>query len=369
MRLAVLTFLVLAPAAFPQDAAAPEPSPYAAMGFPVTFNEEIITANDVARFLGDLPLEDLDPTTLRRNRDLLILRKINQRIAADLSLEVGEAELAEVIRRQIEVHQGEAKFYEWLAQQGLTLERFRNEQRQMITDQILKVMFHNGVSHDHRQLLPWRVGPTPREVEIAFKNDPEQRSGSLRARRLKFKVAVDPKTSQALSVKQYNEDLTDEQLAAEIEKDVRPRVDAAVAALEGGRPFADVARDHGVKDVEAMAREWLTLAGATEAEKFLAAAEPGAWSKPFRLPTGEYEIVLLVERSDPGGRKVTDPAVAEDYARRIRTLRATKWENFLRLRALNASTVEPPRVREEVRKVILASLKEAEDALKAMGLK
>ncbi|MCK6461827.1 MAG: hypothetical protein L6Q95_18255, partial [Planctomycetes bacterium] len=84
---------------------------------------------------------------------------------------------------------------------------------------------------------------------------------------------------------------------------------------------------------------------------------------------GEYEIVLLIERANPSERKVTDPAVADEYARRIRTLRATKWENFLRLRALSTSTVEPPRVRDEVRALILASLKEAEDGLRALGLR
>jgi hypothetical protein len=369
MRLRALpAIFLLATAAVPQEGP-PEPSPYAAMGFPVTFNEEIITANDVARFLGDLPLDQIDETTLRRSRDLLILRKINERIAADLSLEVGEAELAEYIRREIDIHQGEAKFYEWLAQQGLTLERFRIERRQMIIDQLLRILLQNGVSHDHRQLLPWRVGPTPREVEIAFRNDPEQREGTARVRRLSFRVDADAKTRGALSVRQLKDGLTAEEVAAEIEKDLRPRVEAALAALKGGKPFADVAREHGVKDVEAMAREWMTLGGATEAEKFLAAAQPGTWSEPIRMPGGEYEIVLLIERADPSERKVTDPAVAEEYARRIRSLRATKWENFLRLRALNSSTVEPPRVRDEVRKLILASLKEAEDALKALGLR
>jgi len=339
------------------------------MGFPVTFNEEIITANDVARFLGDLPLDQIDPTTLRRNRDLLILRKINERIAADLAIEVGDAEVAEVMRRQIEMRQGEAKFYEWLAQQGMTLERFRIEQRQMIIDQLLRILLQNGVSHDHRQLLPWRVGPTPREVEIAFKNDPEQRGGEARVRRISFKVSADPKMRSALSAKLVTEGMTAEQVAEELEKDVRPRVDAAVAALKGGRPFADVARDHGAKDVDAMAAQWVTPGVTTAADKFLTTAEPGTWSEPIRTQAGEYEIVLLVERTSPSERKVTDPAVADEYARRIRTLRATKWENFLRLRALSASTVEPPRVKEEVRKLILASLKEAEDALNALGLR
>jgi hypothetical protein len=369
MRIQVLCgVLLLAAAAAPQDAA-PEPSPYAALGFPVTFNEEIITANDVARFLGDLPLDQIDPMTLRRNRDLLILRKINERIAADLAIEVGEDLVAEIMRRQIDARQGEAKFYEWLAQQGTTLERFRIEQRQAIIEQQLKILLQNGVSHDHRQLLPWRVGPTPREVEIAMQNDPEQRGGALRARRLRFVVGPDPKTSQSLSVRQFKGELTAEQVAEELEKGVRPRVDAAVAALEAGRPFADVAREHGTPDVEVMAREWLTLGETTEADKFLATAEPGTWSAPIRQPGGKYEVLLLVERTDPTGRNAMDPAVADEYTRRIRALRATKWENFLRLRALNASTVEPPRVREEVRRLILASLKEAEDALRELGLR
>ncbi|HEX5138939.1 MAG TPA: hypothetical protein VFY93_18355 [Planctomycetota bacterium] len=369
MRFRLLPAILLLVAAAPAQDKSPEPSPYAVLGFPVTFNEEIITANDVARFLGDVPLDQIDPTTLRRTRDIMMLRKISERIAADLQIEIGDAELAEYIRRQIDLHQGEAKFYEWLAQQGTTLERYKIEQRQEIIQALLRILFQRGVSYDARQILPWRVGPTPREVEIAFQHDPEQRGGASRARRMWFRVSVDQKVRAALSVKQFQGELSAEELAAALEKDVLPRVEAVVAALKAGRPFADVARENGAKDVEAMAAEWVTLTGATDTEKFLATAKPGEWSEPRRMPTGEYEIVLLVERTDPSERKVTDPAVAEEYGNRIRSLRATKWENFLRLRALNDSTVEPPRVREELRKVILDSLREAEDSLNALGLK
>ena len=362
----LLVLLGIAAAAPEQDA--PEPSPYAAMGFPVTFNDEIITANDVARFL-DMKLEEIDPNTLRRNRDLLLFRKINERIAADLSIQVGDREVDMQMKREIDIHGGEAKFYEWLAQQGMTLERFKLERRQQIIDQLLRILFQSGVSADRTQLLPWRVGPTPKEIETAFRNDTARQGGALRVRCLRFTVDADPKKRSSLAARQALKGMPEEEVAAAIEADVRPRLEAALAALKE-RPFEAVAREHGVTDaeVEAMTKAWVTLGGTGEAEKFLATAAAGAWSPPIRQLNGAYEIVFLVERDNPADRKATDPAVAEEYARRVRTLRATKWEACLRLRALDDSMVEPPRVRDELRNQILASLREAEAALKALGL-
>ncbi|MFI5402161.1 MAG: hypothetical protein ACHQ1G_04430 [Planctomycetota bacterium] len=361
MRASVLVALLgLAPLAFPEGEA-PPPSPYAAMGFPVTFNDEIITANDVARYL-ETKLEDIDPNTLLRNRDILIFRKINERIAADLSIVVGDREVDAEIKKQIDVHGGDAKFYEWLAQQGTTLERYKLEVRQRGIDMLLKYVYQTGYTYDRSQLLPWRVGPTPREVETAFRNDPAQRGGALRVRRLFFTVDVESKVRAVLSVKQLK-GMSAADVAAAIEEAVRPRLEAALKALKE-RPVEDVAREHGARNVEAMMKEWVAVEGAN----FLATAEPGTWSTPMRLPSGAYEVVILLERDNPAERKTSDAAVSEEYAKRIRNLRATKFEAMLRLRALDESTVSPERVREDLRTQILESLREAEHALDALGI-
>ncbi len=365
MRVGVLLVLLGVAAAAPEEQAAPEPSPYAAMGFPVTFNDEIITANDVARYL-ETNLEEIELNTLRRNRDLLLFRKINERIAADLSIVVGDREVDAQIKQQIDTHGGDAKFYEWLAQQGTTLERYKLEVRQKGIEQLLNYLFQTGQTHDRTQLLPWRVGPTPREVETAFRNDPAQREGEVRVRRLRFTVDADPQKRRQLSVKQLR-GMTAEEVAAEIEADVRPRLEAALKALKE-RPFEEVAREHGAGNVEAMAKEWVKLDGSSEGEKFLAVAEAGTWSSPVRQESGAYEIVILLERDNPAARKSTDPAVAEEYSRRIRILRATKCQAMLRLRALDESMVSPDRVRDDLRSQILDTLREAEAALTALGL-
>lgn len=365
MRAAVLLALLGGMSAAAPEEEAPEPSRYAAMGFPVTFNDEIITANDVARFL-ETKLEEIAPNSLRATRDLLIVRKINERIAADLSIVVGDREVDAEVKRQIDLLGGDAKFYEWLAQQGTTLERYKLEVRQKGIEQLLKFLFQTGYTYDRTQLLPWRVGPTPMEVETAFRNDPVQRAGGLRVRRLLFTVDADPQMRGKLSVKVLK-GMTAEEVAAAIEADVRPRLEAALEALKG-RPFEDVAREHGAKDVEAMAKQWIALKGANEAEKFLAVAGVGTWSAPQRQASGAYEIVVLLERDNPAARKPTDPAVAAEYERRIRSLRATKWEAMLRLRALDESTVSPERVRDDLRSQILDTLREAEAALTALGL-
>jgi len=369
MRLLALPWILLLPTvAFPQEST-PEPSPYAAMGFPVTFNDEIITAHDVARLLGDLPLEEIDPRTLMRARDQMLFRKISERIAADLSIEVRPQAVEDLIRREIDGRGGDAKFYEYLAQQGTTLERYRIEKRQWILDQLLRFLLTNGISYDRTQLLPWRVNPTPKEIETAIRNDPERRGHGARVRRLTLTVDATQETRSALAVKQMRKKgMTPEEVAAELEAAIRPRVEACLEALKH-RAFADVASEYGTENIELMAQEWVPLGNSTDAEKFLATAEPGTWSKPLPKPGGAYEIVYLIEREEAGERKASDPAVSEEYSRRIRTLRATKWEWFLRLRALNESTVEPQRVRDDLRKLILDSLREAEQALNALGLK
>jgi hypothetical protein len=365
MRAGVLLALLGVVTAAPEEEA-PEPSPYAAMGFPVTFNDEIITANDVARFI-EMKLEEVDPGTLRRSRDILLFRKINERIAADLSITVDDRQVDEAMKREIDARGGDAKFYEFLAQQGMTLERFRIELRQKYIDSLLGFLLQNGFSHDRTQLLPWRVAPTPKEVETAFRNDPVQRGGVVRVRCLRFAVDADRETRNRLSAQQALGRMTAEQVAAAIEEAVKPRVEAALAALKQ-REFADVAREHGGKDVEAMAKEWVAVDSTNEAGRFLAAAEAGTWSAPQRQPSGAYEIVFLVERDNPADRKPGDPAVAEEYGRRIRSLRTTKCQALLRLRALDESTIKPLRVREELRGQILDALREAEAALTAFGL-
>jgi len=362
----LLALLALASVAAPQEGDRPEPSPYAAMGFPVMFNGDIITANDVARFL-EMPLEDIDPRTLKSTRDILIFRKINERIAADLGIEVGDQDVDQQIAREVSARGGDAKFYEWLAQQGTTLERYRLERREWFIEQLIKILLQSGVSYDRAKLLPWRVAATPKDVETAFRSDPVRREGALRARRLFFTVDVDRADRNLLAGK-VARGMSAEEVQAELAAKVRPKVEEALAALKQ-RPFADVARDYGVKDVEAMTKEWIVLHGANDIEKFLATAEVGAWSSAIPLPGGACEIVQLLERDNPASRKPSDPAVADEYSKRIRSLRATKCEALLRRRALDESTVEPERVRDEVRTQILDSLREAEEGLRALGLR
>jgi hypothetical protein len=364
MRARALVLLgLLVPAAAEEER--PKPSPYSDLGFPVTFDDAILTANDVARFL-DLPLDAIDPKTLETQRNMLIYRKLGERIAAQLAIGVDDREVDEQIRRETNLHGGDAKFFEWLAQQGTTLERYKLETRQRILEEKLRFLFVNGVTHDSTQLLPWRVRPTPREIEIAFRNDPARASGAVRVRRLEFVVDADRDFRGKVAAQQAlgkSEEWVKEQLASHI----KPKADAAVAALKA-RAFPDVAREHGA-DVDAMQKQWLVIAGTSEAERFLAEAKGGTTSAPIALPGGAVLFVHLLEREDPTDRKANDPGVAEEYDRRIRLLRASKWQTILRLRALDGATMEPERVREEVRNLLLAALRESEEGLRVLGLR
>jgi len=367
MRIRLLLALALAAVAAAGEEGDPqEPSVYAAMGFPVTLDDEIITANDVARYV-ETPLEDIEPVTLRRTRDVLIFKKISERIAANLGIDVPDREVEEVVRRDVETRGGDAKFYEWLAQQGLTLERFKLERRQLILEQKLRYIFLTGVSHDRQRLLPWRVAPTPREIETAFRSDAEQRAGAVRVRRLQIEIDVDQSVRRALVNEMIAGKRSKEEVEEEIEASLRPKVEAVLAEVRK-RPFADVARERGV-DVETMQKEWVDVRGTSDVERFLAGAKAGETSAPIQLGGGKYALVHLLERDDPTARSASDPAVAREYDQRIRTLRGAKWEAVLQLRALDEATMGPERVKDEIRAQILATLREVEGKLEALGLK
>lgn len=367
MRALGLVLVLLFPAAAPaQEGPAPAPA-HDALGFPITFNDEIITENDVKRSLG-LPEGEVPPVTLKNERNRLLQRKLAERVAADLGIRVEEVEVAEVFRRTVDLEGGEAKFYEVLAQQGRTLERWRADIRQQMLEDKLRYMLQTGISVDQRKPLPWRIRPTPRELAIAYENDPSRLQAGLRVRRLEIEVNLTPQERIQLAMKGGG-DLTMEQLAAMAEEALKPRVEAVVAELKR-RPFPEVAKERGV-DVDALAAQWVEIprtGSANPAERFLREAKRASISPPLRQPGGGYRILYLLDRQDPGRKPVTDPQVAEDYDSRIRSLRAQKWEALLRLKALDESLVRPERVREELRLDLLGSLKDAQDRLRSLGL-
>jgi len=361
--------LLLAAAALAQEGPGSEPAAPAhdVLGFPITFNDEIITESDVRRTLG-LPEGEVPPITMKNTRNQLLQRKLAERVAADLGITVEEFEVGEWFRRSVDLEGGEAKFYDLLAQQGRTLERWRLDTRQQILEDKLRYMFQTGISPDQRKPLPWRIRPTPREIRIAYDRDPSRLQAGLKVRRLEIEVNLTTQERAQLAMKGGG-DLTMEELAALAEETLKPRVESVLAELRR-RPFREVAKERGI-EVEALAGQWLEVPrteSPNAAERFLQTAKQESVSPPLRQPGGGYRILYLVERQDPGRKPPTDPQVAEDYDARIRSLRAQKWEAVMRLKALDDSLVRPERVREELRADLLGSLKDAEERLEALGL-
>ena len=364
---ALVVALLPAAAAIAQPGPAPAPA-HDALGFPITFNDEIITESDVRRSLG-LPDAEVPPITLRNERNRLLQRKLAERVGADLGIKVEDFEVAEAFRRTVDIEGGEAKFYDVLAQQGRTLERWRLDVRQQILEDKLRYMFQTGISVDQRTPLPWRIRPTPREIRIAYDRDPSRLEAGLRVRRLEVVVDLDQRERVQLAMNSGGS-LTQEQLAEQVEEILKPRVAQVVAELKQ-RPFPEVAKERGV-DVDAERAKWYEIPRSetpNPAERFLQQAKKETFSAPLRQPGGGYRILYLIDRQDPGRKPPTDPQVAEDYDARIRALRAQKWEALLRLKALDESLVRPERVREELRVDLVGSLKDADDRLRALGLR
>jgi len=342
------------------------PSPYAQMGFPVTFDDEIFTEQDVARSLGT-PLDEIPELTLMRQLAILLNRKLSARIAADLKIDVTDREVDGMVRQQIEDRQGEAKFYEWLAQQGTTLGRFVEERRQLILDQKLAMLFATGITPDQLNLLPARIRPTPREISIAWRHDTARSSGGVRVRRLELLLDVDRKTRNKLAAQQALTGKSKEWVQEQIELAVKTQVESVTSGLKT-TSFEEVAAKRGV-DVEKQGAQWLDITGDGEAEKFLTSAKAKTASKPIALPQGGYRLIYLIERERPGERRATDPEVAKVYEARIRSARASKWEAVMRIRALDRAAVRPARVRDDLREQHMATLRGAEEDLRRLGLK
>lgn len=339
------------------------------LGFPITFNDDIITESDVERSLGQ-KRERVPPITFKNERDVILKRKLEEVIAMELGISVESAEVDGHLRREMEAQGGEAKFYESLAQQGLTLEGYRNDKQRLIRHAKLNWMFQHGVAADQTRLLPHRIRPTPREIRIASEHDPIRREAGIRVRRLELVVDIDKKARQKVIAAMLRDAKDEDWLKQQLATAVEPLLAKVKEELKGGRPFLEVARERGV-DVDAQRERWIEVPrqpSEDPVELFLQTAEPNAVSDAFPRPGGGYRMVSLLARQRPEDLSVKDPKVAKAYDLRIRGLRAAKWQSHMYIQALDRSTVRPERVRETMREELLADLRDAESRLRALGL-
>jgi len=341
-----------------------------ALGFPVIFNDEVITRNDVLRSLGAKETELGSPEVLARELNALLYRKVTELVAAHLGIKVAKEEVEAAIQREIDLKGGEAKFYESLAQRGDTLAHYKQYIRELILQGKMGFLFINGISRDQKTLLPWAVRPRPHEIQVAFETDPERRAPGPRVRWLEFEVKLSEAEKKPLYAMMM-EGAAEKEVRAKTQALLASRLEKVRAALAAGRPFEKLAAEHGA-DVAAQKARWEELSSESTRRRdlrFLERAKPGEASKAIPLPGGDgCRFLQLLERKEPIAAGPSNPEVARAYSGRIRQLRGRKWEAVLRLRALNQATIRPARVREAFRSLLLSDLKDARQGLESLGL-
>jgi len=331
------------------------------LGFPVTFNDEIITRNDVLRRL-DVPKEALGPGAILGELEKYLMDKIEERLGQIWRINIDESQVETHVRREMDLKGGEAKFYEYLYQSGTTLPRYKQHIRLQILKAYIQFMLTRGYTPDQR-LLPWDVLATPAELKIAYDHDADRRESTARVHAVEINLSIDT----AALMRKVGMGL---KLREEKRKRVEALVKKTLKEIESGKPYEQIATERGV-NVERAKKMWIPLPKSEAPDpilRFYQTAEPGSWSEPMWQSSGDCLLVYLIEINRPGDRGLDDPEINQAYRQRIHNLRRLKVEALMRLRALESSLVRPDRVREQMRKILLADFKEAREGLRLLGL-
>ncbi|MHC4342253.1 MAG: SurA N-terminal domain-containing protein [Planctomycetota bacterium] len=331
------------------------------LGFPVTFNDEIITRNDVLRRL-DVPEEALGPGAILGELEKYLMDKIEERLGQIWRIQIEESQVEAHLRREMDLKGGEAKFYEYLYQSGTTLPRYKQHIRLQILKAYIQFMLTRGYTPDQR-LLPWDVLATPAELKIAYDNDAARRESAARVHAVEINLSVDT----AALMREVGMGL---KLREEKRKRVNELVRKTRAEIESGKPYEQIATEWGV-NVERAKKMWIPLPKSEATDpilRFYQTAEQGSWSEPMWQSSGDCVLAYLIEINRPGDRGLDDPEINQAYRQRIHDLRRLKVGALIRLRALESSLVRPDRVREQMRKILLADFREAREGLRLLGL-
>jgi len=346
-----------------------------AHGFPVTINGEVLTRNDVFRALGVRPgaLGGEGPQLdqqIRNARDLVLRRRLLERVGAIHGLRISDKEVRDEASRAMERRGGEAKFHEWLEQAGLTVAGFEEQLRFELLDGRIRELLVRGFNRDGK-FLPYDVAWRPEEVGTAFARDARRRSGDgARARALELVLDLAPDERTRLVRRSMAQPDPDAWVKAELASACRKKLETARERLAAGTPFEELVKEAGGDP--ARGERWIDLGeGSGDDPKlaFLRTAAEGDVSEPIELEHGGFVLIKLLERKSEAARGLADPAVAQEYARRIQAARMEQARARMLLAALDDSYLEPGRVRQELRASILAELAQARRTLQDLGLK
>jgi len=335
-------------------------------GFPMRFDAEVITLNDLLRSLDRESVRQIGNVVVERNA--ILVQKLDEKVGALYGLEVEDREIGDHIERQIAKHDSEAEFYEYLAQQGLTLERFREDVRRKILDYRLQQLIRGGYVAQGKRLLPWDPNPSPREVKVAFENDPARQTAGKRVRWADVTVSLTEEERKKIAMKRFRDpDMTDEQVSEERAALLEPRLEKARELLAAGKGVAEIGEALGLPVLEREA-EVDGEGGGSALRAFLRTAEEGQRSGLLKIREGAYIVVEVRGISRADQLTLNDPQVVNAYFARIAQAKQMKARSILRLRALDKSSVRPRRVREDLRELILTDLRAAQRKLRTLGL-
>ncbi|MGQ0612724.1 MAG: hypothetical protein ACT4PV_03105 [Planctomycetaceae bacterium] len=371
---ALLLAAAIAPAQEePPASPRPESPAHDALGFPVTMNGRILTQSDVFRILGasaaSLPAAgELRDQQLRNARDLVLRRQLVERIGEVFAIKISPKEVSDILGRQTEARGGEAKFYEWMSQQGFTLAAYQEQLRFSLLEGRINELLARGRARDGK-VLAYDTGWRPRELERAFALSSPRTEGSVKVRALDFTVDLTREERMAVVRESMAEEKGPGWSEEEIGRRVAVRLAEVQAALGGGKAFLEIAQERGA-DL-AQADRWVALPPEPSPDPllaFLQQAAAGARSAPIPIPGGGFRLALLLERKVENPPSLQDSALMIDLAEKIRRARRDKAYALMLLNALDRSFVRPDRVREDLRRSILADLDQARQALAALGL-
>jgi len=340
---------------------------YDEFGFPITFDAQIVTRNVVIRSFG-VESESALGGPLKNSRDIYLMQKLLEKVGELYGIEISQREVKDIEARQIAAFKSEADYYDDLLQNGLTPTTNQQKIRNDLLQAHLGQLFRFGFLARGQRLLPWDPAATPREILIAYKNDPQRlNAGSLvKWRELLIDIpAAERKKAQAARI--VNPNLTDAHVEAQIRAKVEPLAIKAGEMLKAGKSLAEIAAELNLKVREA-AREVTSQASKEPATLFLQKAKAGERSDLLELKRSRWLILEVDVVHRPGDVSLSDPKLVMRYKQMVGELKQAKAEYLLRLRALDKTDIRPARVKRDLRTLCLDRLHHAQRKLRELGL-
>ena len=358
-----LALILLAALATAQDAG----DDYDEFGFPITFDAQIFTRSDIVRAAGVESEEQLGGP-LKNSRDIFLMQRLLEKVGELYGIEVTQQQIKDYVAKEIAGFESEAAYYDSLLQRGLSPSDREEEIARQALQYQLQQLFVNGFIARGQRLLPWDPNPTPREILIAYKNDPERLSAGSEViwRELLIDIPAQDRR-KAAAARLLNPDLTEEQIEAKIRAKVEPLAKKAQEMRKAGKSIDEIGKELGL-EVKKVVRE-ITPEPSTEPRvAFLQKAKAGETSDVIELARARWSVIEVKSVNRPGDVSLKDPKVVRYYEQMVAALKQQKGEYLLRLRALDKTDIRPARVKRDLRKLCLGRLRQAQKGLRRLGL-